>query len=319
MAQGIKIDECTVNNIKADYLSGYTYKKLSAKYNISEASVSNIVKNFKIKRRADKNILKDTIVELYTYSGSTITLTEIAQRLGVSRGFVSRVLTQQGIKTILGPSRVRKLQHNPFIDLNNVEVQYWLGWLASDGNVCTTSTQIYLGVKHDDINILEKFNLFINAGHSIKVVKNNGFYSTDHSYQAILTLYSKDLKKYLIDLGITPRKSLTLKMNIPLTWDFVRGYFDGNGWASISKTKNRPNTYRCTVGIATGSPYFKDQLTIFYDSHNISYTVAEKRTSWEIRVTNANSIMLLNTLMYQQSNNLYLARKKERIEQFLMR
>ena len=46
------------------------------------------------------------------------------------------------------------IDYNPFEDLTNEDVQYWLGWLASDG--CVVGNRISLSVQRRDRDILEK-------------------------------------------------------------------------------------------------------------------------------------------------------------------
>ena len=52
------------------------------------------------------------------------------------------------------------IDYNPFEDLTNEDVQYWLGWLASDG--CVVGNRISLSVQRRDRDILEKLNNFLN-------------------------------------------------------------------------------------------------------------------------------------------------------------
>jgi len=50
---------------------------------------------------------------------------------------------------------------------------------------------------------------------------------------------SKDLVNYLVDIGITPRKSMVLSWPeaVPehLQLPFIRGYIDGNAWMAFQK------------------------------------------------------------------------------------
>lgn len=50
------------------------------------------------------------------------------------------------------------INYNPFENLENKEVQYWLGWLASDG--CITGNRIIISLQRQDRDVLEKFCSF---------------------------------------------------------------------------------------------------------------------------------------------------------------
>lgn len=51
----------------------------------------------------------------------------------------------------------RIIKHNLFENLEDPEVQYWLGWLATDGYVTLKGNRISLSVSIKDLDVLEKF------------------------------------------------------------------------------------------------------------------------------------------------------------------
>lgn len=134
------------------------------------------------------------------------------------------------------------IKEDIFETIDSDEKAYWLGFIASDGNVCITKNwqyivQIYLDIK-DEAHV-KKFYDFIGnqkpIRHRTRVGTN---YTKKTVTQAIAAVSSKRMVNSLIKLGITPRKSLTLhwpKLDDPsLYWSFIRGYWDGDG--TVGKT-----------------------------------------------------------------------------------
>ena len=53
--------------------------------------------------------------------------------------------------------RRKKVCNNPFADLSNPDVLYWLGWLATDGYISHKETRVTLSLSIKDIDVIEKF------------------------------------------------------------------------------------------------------------------------------------------------------------------
>ena len=129
-----------------------------------------------------------------------------------------------------------------FKTIDTEEKAYWLGFIASDGNIRKDLLECSITVQESDSNHLKKFSKCFEDYYTVK------HYNYSYSYPiAKISIYSKqcclDLEKY----GIIPNKSLSLKVNkelIPnnLLKDFIRGYFDGNG-SIYRSTLNRNSGY----------------------------------------------------------------------------
>ena len=67
--------------------------------------------------------------------------------------------------------RKNKIWDNPFENLEDQDVQYWLGWLATDGYVGTTiEKRCALQLQEKDIDVIEKFNKFLGGNLTISSV-----------------------------------------------------------------------------------------------------------------------------------------------------
>ena len=127
------------------------------------------------------------------------------------------------------------------------EMAYILGFLYADGDiedVRKSSRTQYTTFGSKDKEILESIRSAMGSEHNINcrahhrfVSPNGKIYKCSDFYR--LRIGSKKMFDDLLKLGLTPRKSLTIKFpdNIPNDYfsHFVRGYFDGDGCITIKR------------------------------------------------------------------------------------
>src|SRR5690606_21393784 len=131
-----------------------------------------------------------------------------------------------------------------FETIDTEEKAYWLGFIAADGNINdrgeNKSKSLHIGLSFKDKNHLLKFMININYSHLLIEIKERIINLKKRRYVR-LNLNSKKMYNDLLDKGITPRKSLTLKppKNVPkdLVRHWIRGYFDGDGSVHIYNDK----------------------------------------------------------------------------------
>lgn len=127
--------------------------------------------------------------------------------------------------------------------IDSSDKAYFLGLLASDGNISPRLTAVRIALKETDSWILEQFRKFLgNQAPELrtKISKNNG---KEALPQKNLVLSRKAMVDDLIKLGITPNKSHTLKLSCDLgnfKKDFLRGVWDGDG--SITQRRFKVTT-----------------------------------------------------------------------------
>lgn len=138
--------------------------------------------------------------------------------------------------------RSRKTRYNGQMSIcDNARKAYFLGFLAADGTISfdtiNSTYSLKIVVNKTDRNILKEFKEELNSSVEIKdfhekcSLPQGGY--IDGEFSSIL-FCGKELVEDIISYGITPRKSLTLKVNyerIPREFwrDFWRGLFDGDG------------------------------------------------------------------------------------------
>lgn len=158
--------------------------------------------------------------------------------------------------------RKRIVNHNPFLDLNNPNVMYWLGWLATDGYINHKESRISLGLSVKDLDVVKKFRDFISP--KLKIV-----HSIQHGQFEIcqIAFRNKIVTDYLYNLGFKENKTFNFIPNFKITWDYIRGVFEGDGyfrWGHPSE-----------LNIASACKQHLDIIKNFTDSFGIKSYIRE--------------------------------------------
>lgn len=114
-------------------------------------------------------------------------------------------------------------------DCINHDSAYVLGLLASDGVVSKDDNCVFIELKNDDIELLEKVNIALENERPVKTYSRKGRNDTSKLY-----FFSRKMKQDLAYFDIIPNKTystVNFAKNIPEEYfiDFVRGFFDGDG------------------------------------------------------------------------------------------
>lgn len=207
------------------------------KQRYSEFKLGHWTKLNPIKSRILSDEQEKEIAQLYSQNR---TPTELAKIFSVSRGVITNALRRQKV-IFLGRSTLDmrgRVDLHYFDMINTPEKAYWLGFIAADGCITSKKGRYHLtfGQKAEDKNHLKQLLKDLNCNQRMgsKIVKGARYVR--------LQISGKPLIQHLINLGITPRKSLTLRYpEILSTFDnhFIRGYFDGDGTVSRNRIINQ--------------------------------------------------------------------------------
>lgn len=225
---------------------GMLNTEISVIINKSPDTVAYYLKKLNLINNRNKNsiINNDLIIKLLKEG---VTAYNISKQTNCSTSVISRISKQNNIITQTKEEfieKVKKVKHNPFEGLNNENINYWLGFLAADGSVY--EDRIRLGLQEQDLNHIKKFKSFTDSDLKIiKTIKDNTHIGYNVAFR------NKEVVNFLSSLGITNNKSLTLKMNLNITKDFLRGVIDGDGYI-------RKKGYE--ISISTCSEIFAEQL-----------------------------------------------------------
>ncbi len=121
-----------------------------------------------------------------------------------------------------------------FFDEWSSEMAYVLGFIFAAGSIFKNKRGgEYLDLTSTDKEIITKIRKVLNSRHKIGIYRPK---NSKHKPRYRLQIGSKYLLRKLKELGVTPRKSLTMQFpSVPKTFlgDFVRGYFDGDGGVNL--------------------------------------------------------------------------------------
>lgn len=208
---------------------------------------------------------------IYDYTINKYGLIKTGKNNGVGERIVRRVLLEnkihirsRGEAAILSNIQRRQFNLNDnYFSIENSNMAYLLGFLASDGTVDKKNNRIKIGLSSVDREFLVKIKEELNyEGDILDYTTSNGFLISE------LTFTSQQIKKDLAKYSIIPNKTFTFKfpknLNKKYWVDFIRGYFDGDG--SVSTAGN--NAIRWQICSAT-KDVLETIINFFYEEYHI--------------------------------------------------
>ncbi len=194
-------------------------------------------------------------------------------------------------------------------------IAYSVGLITSDG--CMQKDGRHIDLTSNDVEQLNNFSSAIGRTLAIGEKKNS---TGQQSYRVQFSDVS--YYDFLLSVGLTPVKSRDLKsLNIPSLYypAFFRGVFDGDGTAYAYIDKRWNKSYMYYIGICSAS---RDFLVYLQLKNRLLF----KTTRGSLRKSNSAYILmyakkdsrLIYENMYKSANNLYLHRKREKIESFII-
>lgn len=217
---------------------------------------------------------------------------------------------------------IYKYNENLFEEIDTQESAYWLGFLYADGCVYENGKNMALEISlaRKDEEHLVKFLKFIDG--DIRIRRKAVVCDEKECEVSRISVCSTKMCKDLIELGCTPRKSLTLKFPsediVPKKFipDFIRGYFDGDGCISFLTNGNKLTSSLVSF-IGT-----KDFLNGIYNNMvkagiPVKYNVRKQGNAYEIRIYGRDKITEIYNYFYKRENCVFLTRKKEKFEKYI--
>lgn len=228
------------------------------------------------------------------------TAKSIADSLGTYNTTIRRILMRQHVK-LRGPSEaLSKINVDKFL-ISSPTRDYWLGFLAADGHISSSKFAIEINVAEKDKRHLQKYADWLEIG--LKCYKHKKF--NVNQYRAVFC--NKQAHSYLVDIGITPRKSRTIKLNIPLNSHILRGIIDGDGYV---RKVGRNKSY---VEIASCSEPLVNQIASFLHKEGIAIS-SIREASNDLKLIclySQEQVKKLYNLVYKDAA-VFLERKQKR-------
>src|SRR5882724_4067507 len=248
-------------------------------------------------------ILEGQLRELYITR--VLTIEQVARRFGLAATTINRRLRELGIRTRpRGPIASPSSTGEPVVW--TPDLAYAVGLIATDGNLSKKPGRVAIMSNDTDLLDLVRRRLKLNAN----IRPHRGGYGTRCHH---LAWSDRRFYDWLVDLGLTPAKSLTLgPLAVPDDYfaDFVRGCIDGDG--SIVSYTDRYNTFknasyvytRLYVSIVSASfPFIEWLRARVQPLANVVGHVDVRRSGgrhdvWRLRYAKGESLALLRWIYY---------------------
>lgn len=244
----------------------------------------------------------EEIIELYKNGKSQ---KEIAIMLGTYNTSIRRVLLRHNVP-IRGNDKVQRLcKHNPF-KRNDEYSEYFLGLLLTDGCISSNSTKssnaINLSLSEKDGYMVEKFRDWISPKAKVSKVKQ----PINDSYMYSVNITNIETEEWLNRKGNFVNKSYNCKIYTPITWNILRGIFDGDG--GFHKDRTRLGFFICGRSLE-----FLKQVEYFLKKQGFTVYLrqranANKNLLYYVEVYKVDEVIRIGELMYNNAH-IFLKRK----------
>ncbi len=240
MGRPPKIPPAEYASIVKRYRGGEATRTLAAEYDVTISTILLILHRAGVETTMNGNLYRDDVRQISDEEAKAVAAAyksgeqtpSIQARTGLTKDQVYICLERQGVDR--RPRKQLKLPLNEAaFDVLTDEAAYWIGMLV-DGCVSDTQKQrqhvLSLGLQAGDEDHVAAFKAFIGAGHKLqrRDAHPNSFAVKP---QVRVAVSSNRLSAKLKEYGLTPRKSLTLKIDPRLqsSAHFWRGQMDANG------------------------------------------------------------------------------------------
>lgn len=204
--------------------------------------------------------------------------------------------------------------NDDFFKNDTPENQYVAGFIAADGCILNKSIT-KIGLQLRDKCHLEMINNLMDSTFPIKIYKYSKLPKNGNTHYCQLSISSQEIVNDLLKWNIGPRKSLKYEMpnwllTSPNINHFIRGYFDGDGCISRTKSKSRKVWQKTASIIATKN--FCNQINDLGILNKVK--LIKHYNMFVIPWSGNNNIRKLGEFLYKDCNNIFLKRKFDRFE-----
>ena len=247
--------------------------------------------------------IKDRIIEDYK---NNLSIRRIEEKYGVSRVSISKYLEEIGIKTTFG-NHYRLYFHNInyFDEIDTEHKAYWLGFLFADGYISNKSKNC--GEDAFGICISEKdkimLELFLADIEATNPITKSPHYGTKYDDCLRVQITSQKTVDDLQRHGCVKNKTLILEppkeIDNKFIYDFIRGFFDGDGGFCITDNKYQ---------ISFTSTF--EMCNLLKEIFGCGSIIKDKRTekTWYFRIGGNRQVIEICNLLYKNST-IFLPRK----------
>ncbi|MCX6717839.1 MAG: hypothetical protein NTU76_04165 [Candidatus Taylorbacteria bacterium] len=210
-----------------------------------------------------------------------------------------------------------------FFDKWNPKMAYVLGYLYADGSM---EDAFYIRGKYIKVTSIDKDRIVIikkllNSKHKIVKIPPDNY---KRKIRFLLRIGSHKLYKRLVELGLYPNKSLTIKFpRIPSSVlnHFIRGYFDGDGCVYLERKigiSGELITKRLLSVFTSGSKLFLSGLSmkLIKKIEENDIKIYKSHRSYQLRYSTRSSMNLFKFMYNNVQKGLYMQRKFDKFKEY---
>lgn len=219
------------------YNEGIAQSEIANRYGCSTSLISLILRQMGVKTRlgGSKNTA-DIVEEWKRMYLSGVSLGDIAKQYNSTRATVSKQLKNNGVDI---DRYTYHFDEHYFDNIDSQDKAYILGLLWADGYNNIDKGSIIVSLQRPDKDLLEKINFLTCNERPLRKICLSEKNSTWQD-QYMITWQSKHVSKLLDQYGMHKKKTLILEypqwIDPVLHRHFIRGYLDGDGCISLSKS-----------------------------------------------------------------------------------
>ena len=318
-------------------------KECAKKFNITAVTGYEYLRRRNIEPQESIELRKKRVIAqkaaCYYRDNALVSIKSVADKFGITPWFAEEAIKKAGIPIrqdriayvngtkYLARSNVKEREARQtyfcnddyFENIDTAEKAYWLGFIEADGSINKEHHSLTIGLAIRDYDQLHRFKRAINATYPIHEYKAH-LNTLDRSYESCsIIITSEKMVSDLMDKNVLPKKTKNeIPPNIDKKWykDFIRGFFDGDGWICKNRRIERDGAYRWEFGIGSSEKmlqFIHDELEKSTGaSLNQPYSFS---SIYRLNTVNALDIHRIVKWLYDGAKE-YLPRKWERISEF---
>lgn len=287
------------------YQDGLSFRAISKQLNVSTGSLCNHFKKHCVAVRNEGGKYPVDVAAAQKLYDEGLSLKEVARRLGYSsENTIGNVFRAHAIPIRSKAGVGDTVNHNFFSVIDTEEKAYFAGLLLADGNVTVRENSqpaIRIELQKQDKYILDTLKTVLETSNNVTASRE--------CYR--IAVHSVQLACDLAKLGVIPnktgRKHFYINI-IPTAFqrDFVRGFFDGNGWITYAKCGKY---HRYNIGFADCYECLSELLSFLCDTLNVFPVKITERTGVCMIIFGAKKDVVNLIHFLYDGANVYLHRK----------
>jgi hypothetical protein len=268
---------------------------------------------------------KEILIKAYENNGRSMRAT--GKALGTSEKTIMRRMKEYDYEW---DKKVFYSCNDNFFDELNEKSLYWLGFLATDGNVYkhNYSYTINLKLSQKDREHLLKFKSDLNfegpIHDSVSHKSMNNKKSKDY-FGSQITVTSEKIFNRLAEFNIVPAKTHIYRFpellkNHPDVRHFIRGCIDGDGWIRKHKNNGSKEYNEIRIGMCGTENFVRETFEIIKKQAGVIgghlSIKSDKNVTWQFEFSTQQAQKVCDWLY--DNSNIYLERKCDVARMFIL-